>query len=215
MGKPKMATPAERQQWRFDFLRELYEATGSNTSVSVVFSAIAASAEIPPREWDSVESYLRDRGLIERRGSGEQTSITADGVDALEAKLDAPDAPTGALPFAVSVTHHHTYNGPVGAVQHGDDNTATVTQSISSQGAELLAMLAELRAARGEIAPERARAFDAAVTSLEREARSESPDGGMIEMVKPSIEQMIADTPQLVELWQRIVPFLVAMCATG
>jgi hypothetical protein len=126
---------AERKRRRFQFLRHLYEATGSDEFVSVNDQELGNELGFTLDETDQVVDYLVGEYLIKRLGMGSSDiSITHQGIVEVEKALSKPDQPTQYSPpvnvifdqRGQHVTYQYNAAGDInfGAVQNRMDVVA-------------------------------------------------------------------------------------------
>jgi len=158
----------EKQSARLRVLRALYEITDGSGMVLVDASELAQHTGLPQSAVEAAQEYLDKEGLIEIMSMDGVTQITHQGVTEVEAALQAPGRPTDHFsPLVIQ----NVFNAPVGAVQTGSGSTANVVQSINTNTADIVRLIASLRAL---IPADRVDLSDAA-DELESEAKSGTP----------------------------------------
>lgn len=199
---------ARRDSDRFRVLEAIYDETAGHPLHFVRFFDVATRVGIPETELRDVLSYLTRSGLLEHRGAGGGASITARGAAVVEAKHRAPTEPAARLsqPRTIHV------NGNVGSIQNGSHNVATIVQNVGAHPAELVTLLAELRAAAQDVEPTKRKRFDAAVKTFEKNATAAEPDTDAVELAGGFVEDALSASPTHAATLAAVQSLLPTIC---
>ena len=129
----------QRQNARARLLTRVYEITKGRATHWVDLLHLAEDEGISEDEADAMYSYLMQANIIKPMGGGHRVTLSAYGVDVVEALLKKE--PTEHFPPSVVMNFH----GQVGGVQTGNGNTMEVNQNINPQIAEVVSLVKQLR----------------------------------------------------------------------
>lgn len=84
------------------------------------------------------------------------------------------------------------FNGPVGANQVGDNNTANVQQNVGANPSELLQLLADTKEFLNQLPPAERQQAQEMVDVLETQASAEQPQKTLIELCGKKLFDLLA-----------------------
>jgi hypothetical protein len=194
-----------KQEQRFALLRNVYDATGGRTSVSIdneELTECGRRAGLDDSQTQAAEEWLTNEGLLEGV-TLQSVSLTHQGVVEIEASMTDPEEPTDHFPASViqHVTNNYQINAPVGSIQTGSQNTANVTQSVAV-GDEVMKHIVTLRQAANKLDADRREEALELVETIESEAQSSKPKKSVIRQCGEGLKTLLApiDVVQIVAM---------------
>lgn len=174
----------KRQEQRFKLLREIYEALeGSQSKVlpGKGFYECADAVRLARSEAEDAREWLYKQDLLRGFDGEGGVQLTQSGVQEVERSLAHPNEATEHFPMSVvqNVTHNYQISGPVGALQSGSHNTATVVQNVAV-GDSAMTALAQLRHAAEKLSGEDREEAIELVDTIEEQVRSRKPKKSVI-----------------------------------
>jgi predicted transcriptional regulator len=177
----------ERRERRERTMRRIYDKSEGNISRHIYYHEVRAEEALTETEFNPVFDYLKANGLVDDRYSGGVFQITQLGVECVESQIKKPYVREEA---SSERTEQHFY-GPVGAVQNAAGSTAYVTQTNTTNSAELLSLIQQLRA-RLEGLPLNEEALEQ-LNDLEEEVKSATPRKSRIVATAKYIGSIVKD----------------------
>lgn len=200
----------QKQQQRYAVLRKVYEVTDGRPLASTNFREVAKDLDFAEDDARSAVDFLIEEGLLQWRGSGGGVSITHAGLVEVEASIKKPERETEHFtPSEFSLVLHQTFHGPVGAVQTGTTNTATVTQTIDTDVRSLIQQLHTQ--AEGLPEPKRSEAHES-IKELEAASGAEKKNRPYIQFLLAQLTTLLVATLSsgaggvLTELGKKLLP---------
>jgi hypothetical protein len=185
------------QARRFAYLKHLYDqwfkVPRGNTQ-SAPATAVDAALGLTRQEGDRIETYLRNRNLIELVSYGPRTlSITAFGIDYVERALASPDRPSE---FFLPINILHIESVTNSQIQQGTNQSTQSGQWAGVSGEELRRLTHEIRLAFGslELSHEHRQDVDAHVETLDAQARASKPNHAIVRQTLKSLYSIAEQT---------------------
>lgn len=182
-----------KQKNRINVLVYLYEKGATNISNSIDFYEVTENLGINREE--AVEILLhvgsQGQGLIKCYGSGE-AHLTSSGILYVERVITTINQPKEQPPPPIV----HNYHSPVGAVQTGNYNTATVTQNIGTNTMEIVKLISDLRQSFQNLPDKQKEEAIELVDGIEQEVKSDKPRKRNIKVLLESAKDFAVDTAQ-------------------
>ena len=166
-------TLLEKDKLRYQMLRRFYDASDGRSKQMIYMATIANEAGIDEREAKGICEYLEAEGLIESLADQWIFGITHAGIIEVESSIRQPEKATDH--FSPQVIQYQHFYGTVGAVQNGNNNTASVNQQLSLARSEAISLINQLRQELGEDSPGQKEEALALLNELENEAQKDQP----------------------------------------
>ena len=181
----------EKDRVRFQFLKELHDATNGNTRKTANLLEIGTKLNLNEEETINVYDYLKNAGLLVPRTEEGGTSISHAGITEVEQAEKTPQKATEHFPPNITI------NGNVigSALQVGNTNsTQTANINVNSQGIqELVTWLGELKKniPNLSLSSQDAQAITRNVTALEDETQEAQPDKGILKTQLSRVHKLL------------------------
>jgi hypothetical protein len=163
----------EKDRKRYAILRKLYEITGDDTSLGLgieSFKLEQGESFADEYEFINIVRYLTNEGLA-REVDLEYVFITHKGIKEVEQSIKRPEESTEHfMPIVIQ-----NFNGPVGAVQTGNDNITHVTQNNGLALAEARNFIEVVRQSTVSLLPEQQEEAIEYIDDFEAEIISTNP----------------------------------------
>lgn len=132
----------QRQAQRYALLRAFFDQGNGERDGAPALDEVAAAIGMPLRDARNALDYLRGEGLVEVVTLADHVNLTHAGLLEVEESIRRPQQRTSHFtPSEISMVFNQTFNGPVGAVQTGTNNTASITQTVDSGVRNLIQQL--------------------------------------------------------------------------
>ncbi len=142
----------ERKRARELVLRAVHDLTDGDELTMVDDQEVISKTGLPQKECDDALVFLENQGLIVNRAIGGAYSLTHRGLLAFERLHEPRPKPPPSTTSSPVVVQH--FNGPVGAVQTGNNNTAQVVQQSGASIQEIVSLLDALKKEAGSLPKE-------------------------------------------------------------
>lgn len=201
----------EKDKERYEILRWIFdEADGDETNLVHLRKLIEGETDYIKivsleRELGAISDYLTGENLIEQKAdNGLLIQLTHQGIIEVEESIRNPDRPTEHFSVPAIQNFQYTFNAPVGSVQQGNQNIASVQQNFGSKTEEVINLLKELQK---HISDDNKQEGLEYIEGLETEVKSEKLSESRIKLFLKGLGGVVKDTGKelLTEVGKKVI----------
>ena len=130
-----------KQKRRYQLLLELWKAADGREDKDINVLEVASDAGFDEDEASEIYDYFNSEGIFKGQTMGWGVNLSHKAIVEVENSITNPKKATEHFPSAVIQNFH----APVGSVQTGNNNVASVNQNIGQNITEILEYLANLK----------------------------------------------------------------------
>ncbi|MCY7345087.1 MAG: hypothetical protein LH614_02615 [Pyrinomonadaceae bacterium] len=183
-------TVLQKQERRYQFILELWKTVNGSPNNEANVRVIAGSIGFNFEETNEVYHYFTEEGFFGMNTSGLDVTLSHRAIIEIEKSIVTPTQATEHF----STTVIQNFNGSVGAVQTGNNNTSNVNQNIGQNFSEVLKQLAILKNQFQSLPDEDREEAIEIVDDLAVEVQSENPSKGKVKSFLSSVKDFAVKT---------------------